>query len=293
MYVSVRECHLPGLFGSIKAGLDAIGLDSVELEYFEDKTVFSIDSTTGAKDLLADDAAIDAFAKKCAALNVRVSALLLHNDFGAPDLQGQIDYVISAAKTAAKLGVKSIRVDAIMAGAEDWPVEKQASHFAECMHKVLAEVGSLGIEMGIENHGTIGNNPDFLEMVIDKVGSPLMGMTVDTANFYWFGHPLSKVHKIIERLAPRIKHTHMKNINFPEDKRETQREIGWEYGTHASSLREGDIDIKWVVKTLADAGYKGDLCIENESLGRYDAEKQKAVLKDDAAYLKEILAGLN
>ncbi|MGB9620272.1 MAG: sugar phosphate isomerase/epimerase family protein, partial [Armatimonadota bacterium] len=146
--------------------------------------------------------------------------------------------------------------------------------------------------MGIENHGTLGNRPEFLDSILAKVNSPRVGVTVDTANFYWFGHPLSKVREIIKHFAPHIKHTHMKNINFPADKREIQREVGWEYDRYASSLREGDIDMKWVVKTLADAGYQGDLCIENEALGRYDAEKQKAILRDDADYLKEILAGL-
>lgn len=290
MYVSIRECHLPGVFGSIKAGLDAIGLNSVELEYFGDRSVFSIDSTTGEKTVLADDgAAIEALKKKCADLNVKISALLLHNNFGKPDLQGEIDYVISAVKTAAKLGVKAVRIDAVMADAVDWPVEKQITHFADCMHKVLDQVGGLGVQMGIENHGQIGNKPEFLEAVIAEVGSPLVGVTIDTANLYWFGHPLSKVHEIIKRLAPHVKHTHMKNINYPADKREIQREIGWEYGTYASSLREGDIDLKWLVGTLREAGYDGDLCIEDESMGPRSEQEERDVLIDDAKFLKGLL----
>lgn len=287
MYVSVRDCHLPGLYGSIKAGLAAMGIDAVELTYNKDKTVQSLDGP--GTESLATDAAIEAFAYKCKGLNVKPTAFLLANNFGADDVEAELDYVISAVRAAARLGMHAVRIDAIMHDNRDWDLAKRTEFFAECMGKVLEATRGLDVHMGIENHGTLGNQPEFLDSVLNKVNSPRVGVTVDTANFYWFGHPLSKVHQIIKHFAPRIKHTHMKNINFPPDKREIQREVGWEYGTYASSLREGDIDMRWVVKTLADAGYTGDLCIENESLGRYDPDKQKAILRDDADYLKEIL----
>ncbi len=162
--------------------------------------------------------------------------------------------------------------------------------FAECMARVLDATGNLDVQMGIENHGIQGNQPEFLTHVIEKVGSPQLGMTIDTANFYWYGHPLSRVYDIIKQLAPKAKHTHIKNINYPADVREVQREIGWKYNDFVCPLREGDIDLKAVVSILKDAGYEGDLCIEDESLMRWDNEKRKAVLIDDAAYLKEILS---
>ena len=81
-------------------------------------------------------------------------------------------------------------------------------------------------------------------------------------------------------------------MGYPEDKREIEREIGWEYGTYAAPLRDGDIDLPWVARTLEESGYTGTLCIEDESLGRFDAEKQKSVLIDDAAFLKEVVASI-
>ncbi len=290
MYVSVRDCHLPGVFGSIRAGLAAMGLDAVELNYNRDKSVASLDG--GANESLATKAAVDAFAYKCNGLKIKPTAFLLANNFGAEDTEGELDYVISAVRAGAQLGMKAVRIDAIMHDSRDWDLPKRTQFFSECMAKVLDATSDLeSVHMGIENHGHLGNQPEFLDSILSKVNSPRVGVTIDTANFYWFGHPLSKVHEIISHFAPRAKHTHAKNINFPADKREIQREIGWEYGKYASSLREGDIDVKWLVKTLADAGYTGDLCIENESLGRYDQAKQKSYLKDDADYLKEILRG--
>lgn len=290
MYISVRDCHLPGLFGSIKDGLDAMKIEAVELVYNKDRTVQSLDGT--GKESLASDSEIEAFAYKCKGLKIKPCAFLLSNNFGAEDIESEIDYVISAVRAAGKLGIKAVRVDAIMHDNRDWDLAKRTKFFAECMARVLEATSNLDVHMGVENHGTLGNNPEFLDMVLNEVNSPRVGVTVDTANFYWYGHPLSKVYEIIKHFAPKVKHTHMKNINFPQEMREVQREIGWKYETYASSLREGDIDMKWVVKTLAEAGYKGDLCIENESLGRYDLEKQKAILKDDANYLREILAGV-
>jgi sugar phosphate isomerase/epimerase len=80
------------------------------------------------------------------------------------------------------------------------------------------------------------------------------------------------------------------NINYPEDKREITREAGWEYGTYMCPFDEGDIDLSKVVGMLAEAGYKGDLCIEDESLGKCkSAEEKLQVFKRDVAALKKAL----
>lgn len=292
MYLSVRDCHLPAHFGTIKAGLDAMKLDSVELNYLRDRSVLSLDGASGAKESLADKAAVEAFRYKCNGLKIRVSSFLLSNNFGADDLDAELEWVISAIKAAGQLGVKAVRIDAIMSTERDWPLEQRTQRFADCMKKVLDATSNLAVDMGIENHGRQGNDPEFLDLVLDKVGSPRVGITVDTGNFYWSGKPLEKVHQIIEHFAPRVKHTHIKNINYPEDKRNVEREVGWEYGKYASPLREGDIDIPRVVRALKKAGYANDLCIENEALGRFEESKRAAVLVDDADYLREILRAI-
>jgi len=290
MYVSVRDGHLPGVFGTIKAGLDAMGIDAVELHYDRDRTVASLDSS--GRESLADKTSIEQFAYKCAGLKIKPSALLLSNNFGADDLQGELDWVISAVRAAAQINIRAVRIDSHMSTQDQWPLEKRAKHFAECMSRILDATKGLDVAMGIENHGHKGNEPEFLDAVLDAVHSPRVGLTLDTGNFYWYGYPLAKVHEIIKHFAPRVKHTHIKSIHYPADKRNIQREIGWGYGEYCCPLREGDIDFRLVFSALKAAGYKGDLCIENESLGRYDKEKQKAILIDDAAYIKEVLKGL-
>ncbi len=289
MYISVRDVHLPPVFGSIKAGLEAMGINSVELNYGRDRTVASLDATNGAQESLADKAAIEAYAYKCKGLNIKVSSLLMSNNFGNPDLDAEIDWTISAINAAARLGAKVVRIDAIMHLEGDWPFEKRIQRFADAMARVLDATSDTDVEMGIENHGKEGNNPEFLNAILDKVNSPRLGVTVDTGNFYWSGKPLDTVHEIIEAFAPRVKHTHIKSINYPPDKRNIERETGWEYGKYASPLRQGDIDFSRVIAALKKAGYKNDLCIENESLGRFDEVGRRAALIDDVVYLREIL----
>lgn len=290
MYISVRgEHYLQKTFGTLKAGLDAMGLNNVELEYLKDRTVLSLDGTDGATISLATESDVDAFIRHCSVLGCNVSALLLHNNFAAEDFDAEVDWAISSIKAANRIGAKAVRVDAIMSTELEWPLEKRVQRFVDCMGKIIDATNDCDVEMGIENHGVKGNEPEFLDMVLGEVNSPRLGVTIDIANFYWYGHPLGKVYEIIEHLAPRVKHTHIKNIGYPADMREIQRELGYEYGTYVSPLRDGDIDIPRVIKTLKSAGYKGDLCIEDESVIRWDVEKCKEVLVDDAVYMREIL----
>lgn len=288
MYISVRDCQPLAVFGTIKTGLDAMGINAVELEYFRDRTVFSLD-VSGTRVSLAHHSDIEELRRKCSELDVKISALLLHNNFGTEELDQEIDWVISCIRTADRLGVNAVRIDAIMSTEQDWPLEKRIGRFADSMNCVLDATSDSQVQMGIENHGVQGNTPEFLDTVLDRVGSPRLGITVDTANFYWAGYPLSRVKEIIEHFAPRTKHTHVKNINFPEDQRDIQRPVGWEYNTYASTLRQGDIDMKWLVDTLKGAGYDGDLCIEDESMHRWDLEGQKEALIDDARVLRELV----
>lgn len=287
MYISVRDAHLPGPFGSIHAGLKAMGIEHVELNYSKDKTVPSVDSD--GRESLADPTAIEQYLYKAHGYGVKPCSLLLANNFGSEDLQGEIDYVIYALQAAAQMEIKAIRIDAYLSTQDQWPLEKRAQHFADCMKRILDATNTLDVTMGIENHGHKGNEQEFLDAVLNAVGSDRVGMTIDTGNFYWYGYPLKRVNEIIKHFAPRLKHTHMKAINYPADKRDIQREVGWGYGEHCSSLREGDLDLREIVKSFKQAGYIDDLCIENESLGRYNKDKQQAILIDDAAYLREIL----
>lgn len=290
MYPSLSTYIALQAFPTIKEAIDATGIDAVELEYYRDNCVRSLTSPTGDEKFALDSPdGIDAFREHLKANSARVAALVMHNNLGSDDLAGEVAWAVKAVNAAAALGIKAVRIDAIMHGEMEFTVKRNAEVFAEAMSRVLDATPDTTVDMGIENHGYQGNNPEFLDLVLEKVGSPRVGMTIDTGNFYWRGYPLSRVYEIIEHFAPYCKHTHAKNIAYPVDKREIEREMGWEYMTYASPLAEGDIDHRRVVSILKTAGYDRDLCIEDESMGRWTPENRKEVLKKDAEFFKEIL----
>jgi sugar phosphate isomerase/epimerase len=159
----------------------------------------------------------------------------------------------------------------------------------ETLRKVLAGTEATGVRFAIENHGHTTNDPEFLTPLFQGVGSNRLGLTLDTGNFYWFGHPLAKVYELYETFAPRVRHTHCKSIRYPEAEREKKRAVGWEYAKYNCPIYEGDINFRRVVKILRGAGYAGDLCVEDESLGRFPAEERGGILAKEIRHLKECL----
>jgi sugar phosphate isomerase/epimerase len=286
----VRDHIVLTAWPSLKKGLDGLGFYSVELEFGRDNSVFAIRPEPGRERFtLSTDAEIEAFRRHLASNDVGISALLMSNNFGSDDLQGEVDWTVRAIKAADALGIPAVRIDAIMHGEQESPLERNVQVFADVMSRILDATPDSDVDLGVENHGFQGNRPEFLDTLLSKVPSPRVGVTIDTGNFYWWGHPQSRVYEIIEHFAPHCKHTHAKNIQFPPEKREVQREIGWEYGKYVSNLPDGDIDHQRVVRILKSAGYNRDLCLENESLGRWPRDEWQAILKRDADFFREIL----
>lgn len=290
MYPSARDHIVLSGWTSIKEGLDALGFDAVELEFDRDCAVHPIHPSAGTERLkLTTPEGIEAFRQQLDENKVRVPALLMSNNFANPDFDFEVNWIVDAIRAADALGIPAVRIDAMMHGEEEASPEKNIEVFAEAMARVLDATSDSRVDMGIENHGFQGNRPEFLQAIFDAVGSPRLGLTIDTGNFYWYGWPLSRVYEIIEQFAPYCKHTHAKNINYPADKREVQREVGWEYGTYVSPLADGDVDHKRVVEILLAAGYDRDLCLEDESLGKFPREEWPTILKADADYFRSIL----
>lgn len=291
MYTSIRDgTLLSGGFSSIPEGLEALDIVSVELSGDREYRLNAIKPTTEQPSfVLTEDKAVQEYKKHLEQNGVKISAILITNDFNAPDLEAELNWVIKTVQIADALEVGAVRIDAIMSGEREMSLEKRQSHFAECVHKILDATSKSDVALGIENHGFQGNDPEFLDGVLASVGSERLGLTMDMGNFYWAGHPLDKVYEILEHFAPKTKHTHVKNIAYPEDFRNKKRQLGWEYGKYVCPIPDGDIDIAKVVGFLKEAGYDGGLTIEDESLGKFPQEERANILKRDAEHIKSIL----
>ncbi|MDD5482511.1 MAG: sugar phosphate isomerase/epimerase [Kiritimatiellae bacterium] len=288
MHVSIRDDVVRQAgYKSIGEGLKDLRLDSVEVEFFRDYTVWdpagwnkiSFTPASAAQTLR------DAYGKK----NIKICAFLLHNNFNCAEPPKEVQWVVDVIKTADALNIPAIRIDAITKGEKEEPFETRVGRFVDCMRKVIAATPDSRAGLGIENHGIQGNDPAFLKQVIERVGSGRLGVNMDTGNFYWYGFPLNEVYEILRSVAKYTKHTHVKNIRYPEETRQQKRANGWEYGKYVSPIYEGDIDHKQVVAILKDVGYNGPLTIEDECLGKLDGNQKKEVLRKDAVYLKSLL----
>jgi len=213
-----------------------------------------------------------------------ITAFLMHNRFDER-LEEELEWTRKLVNAAQKLDTRVIRIDVVPSRTQ----REEFLPFAVRVCKQLCDiVEGTTIRYGIENHGSITNDPKFLQKLFDGVGSPSLGLTLDTANFYWYGHPLDELYKIFERFAPRAFHTHCKSIRYPEDRKNTRRPMGWEYNKYSSPIYEGDIDFKKVVDILRKVHYQGDLCLENETLSKYPENRHAEILKKEIALLTNL-----
>jgi len=282
--VACRDVHLPVTRAKdCWAALRACGAAGVEAQISDDLSLpglFPKGTYTAAESGWEKLKADMMFAQRPS-----ITAFCMANHFEArPDFE--LDWVTKAARAAKALGVPAIRLDVVPQKLDRPSFLKIAT---ETLRKLIAATEDTGVRFGIENHGGTTNDPEFLQALFDGVGSKRLGLTLDTGNFYWFGHPLSKLYALYEQFAPRVFHTHCKNIKYPESEREKKRPVGWEYGKYNCPLDEGDIDFSRVVKILRAVGYANDLCIEDESLGKYPADEQGAILAREIKHLQGLL----
>lgn len=215
---------------------------------------------------------------------ITITAFCMNNRLDE-QLEREVEWLRKLVPVVQKFGVKAIRLDVVPRALK----RDQFLPFAIKACKQLCDiVAGTPVRLAIENHSNTTNDPAFLEKLFDGVDSDHLGLTLDPANLYWFGHPLNDVYSIIEKFAARAFHTHMKTIRYPEDRRNTRRPMGWEYDKHTVPVGEGDIDYPRVVATLRKANYPGDFCLENECLGHFPKDQQPEVLKKEIAYLAKL-----
>lgn len=281
--VACRDVHL-SVTGAKDcwAALRAIGAAGVEAQILDD---LSLPGLFPKGTYTAAESGWEKLKADMAPAQARITAFCMANRFEArPDFE--VEWGTKAARAAKALGITAIRIDVVPQKLGRPAFLKLA---IETLKKLISATEDTGVRFAVENHGGTTNDPEFLQALFDGAGSKRLGLTLDTANFYWFGHPLSKLYELYEQFAPRVYHTHCKNIKYPEAEREKKRPMGWQYDTYNCPLYEGDIDFSRVLKILRAAGYANDLCIEDESLGKYPAGEQSAILAREVKHLQALL----
>lgn len=284
--ISCRDIHFKDIGEKNPwQAMKALGIQGVEVWVDFDRSLPSF-SLGEKKYSIKTKEDVKAFKKDLESNGISVTAFALPNKFDTR-LEEELSWVKDSVAAAKELNVNAIRIDVVPGKIKD---KNEFLKFSIDLGKKLAALAKgTKVRYGIENHGHITNDPAFLEPLFKEVGSDALGLTLDTGNFYWFGHPLDKLYSLYEQFAPRVCHTHCKSINYPEDKRNAQREIGWKYGELCCPIDQGNIDFTKVIKILKAANYQGDYCIEDESLSRFpDAERVK-LLKGELDFLKKLV----
>lgn len=265
------------------SALHAVGADGLQVDVADDFTLpglfhptnnYTLTTSLGVKQLATD----------AQQAGKQITAFCMANRFeDRPDLE--LKRCSELACLAQTLNVPVIRIDVVPAKLAQAEFLKLA---VETLGKIIAATESTGVKFAIENHGATTNDPTVLRTLFDRVGSERLGLTLDTGNFYWFGHPLSKVYELVEEFAPRVFHTHCKNIRYPAEDRERQRPMGWNYAEYGCPIDSGDVDYARVGVILHKAGYRHDLCVEDEFLARLSTTEATETLAREVQLLKRV-----
>ncbi|MDP8921906.1 MAG: sugar phosphate isomerase/epimerase [Chloroflexota bacterium] len=172
------------------------------------------------------------------------------------------------------------------------PVSQGGSRYAtmyefEETAKRLREAGQLaadlGLDISIEVHqGSIADNSKSTLLLLDMVGLENVGANPDLGNIYWhYEFPEETCEEAILALAPRSKYWHCKNLrrlHIPELHKSWYIRV---------PLDDGDIDYRFAISAMADAGYQGYLAVEGAQLG-----DQLTLDARSAQYVRRVLSEL-
>jgi len=288
MIVSIRdEMAMQTGFDTLHEALTFYDLRHVEMLVNNDLSLRSLHPTPEQPRLYLDRPEdLAKLERQTKGSGLHITALLIHNDFNKPDQENELAWVAKVIHAAKKLRLPAVRIDSAMTASAVTPLDRRVEIFSSAITELLHRTSSARVALAVENHGAQGNDPAFLDGVLKKVNSRRLGITMDVGNFYWSGKPLSEVYRILEHFAPFARHTHIKNIHYPEEIRETQRKVGFEYGKYNCPIPDGDLDMRRIAGILKRARYKNDLCIEDESLGKYDIPMRRQNVKNTIAFLR-------
>lgn len=287
--VGVRDACLGGLEAeSVWSAAKEVTLPALEVVIKEDMTCpnlyegkekpYRIDTPDNRKKLLA------AAGKNGCEIMAFCTVVKYAKDAKDDD---SVAWIEKVAKAAAEMKVPVVMMPLVAKGIDQAEFSLRAMNF---LMRVAPFARANKVQLTVENLGPYLNKREVLKLLMEAVPDDEVGSALDITNMYWFGHPLSQLYGLAETFGPHVRYVHVKNVNYPAEQREKQRSMGWEYEKYMGPVREGNIDFGRILGIYAKAGFKGDLAIENECLSKYDVARRKKVLKDDAVYLRELVA---
>ena len=134
---------------------------------------------------------------------------------------------------------------------------------AKIIASLADQASAVGVELSIELHQrSIVDNSWSLLRLIDLIDRPNVGVNADAANTYWaYEEAEESFEDAITALAPRSNYWHCKNltrIHIPELHRAIYTRV---------PIPDGDLDYRFAVSAMVEAGYDGFVAIEGMRVG--------------------------
>ncbi len=193
---------------------------------------------------------------------VRLSAFCAHAnllDPPSPDIYST-NQIIKAIRLAAALGIKHVITtegDPKTEFGKSLTHEQRIFAIRERLYEPLRWAEELQVELLLETHGIVTDDPAGMEELLDVLGhDETLGVCLDTGNS-WLGGADPAEH--VRRFGKRIKHVHWKDIGS-----EWTAKRGEHFGCGMATIAVGDgiVNLREVFDALVAAGFDGDTTLE-------------------------------
>jgi sugar phosphate isomerase/epimerase len=291
MKVGIRDGYLKSMeYEDVWSAAKAIGVDRLEIEVTPELKCPNLYESDGSLHQIDSSASIDrlrrAFRKHELSINAFTTVIPIKGDKTPEQVQ---QWVTAVARVAQQLKVPVIMMPLIARGIEDDEFIKRAREYIGPLQAVAAQTR---VQLTIENLGHYLNRQEVLDPILKSFDTNRVGLTLDICNMYWFGHPLPRIYRLAEHFAPYVRYVHVKNVKYPEDQKQNQRSEGWEYSKYAEPVKTGDLDFRRIIGFYYQAGYRGDVTLEDDSLGKFKMPELREVHQQDVQHLRQIIAEL-
>lgn len=134
------------------------------------------------------------------------------------------------------------------------------------LEAVIRHAQKCGVRFAIELHNALTARVDYLVKLLARFGPDELGVNFDTGNSFLAGNdPV----EYVRRVAGRVVHVHVKDIpasQLPERGKVTGTRVGVAVG-------DGVVDVRGIMKALAEAGYVGVWSVECDTLAQAQASR--------------------
>lgn len=180
-------------------------------------------------------------------------------------------------------GKGTYRGESVSQGSSRYASEADYERTANAVTDVANVAADLGVEISIEVHqNSIADNSWSALHLRGLIDAPNVGINPDLGNIYWtYDIPEESCEDAIVALSPHVNYWHCKSlcrVHIPDLETAIYVQV---------PLPDGEIDYRFAIAALLDAGYEGYLAIEGVRDGDAFHQDGRSV-----AYVKSVLAEL-